>query len=461
MSVTLNLDQKIQDYLQEKVLQIKADYAEIRAEQAENTTIIYKGKEPELISTPFSLGFFVRVLINGSWGVTTFTDIDQLDKKIAQAQVAAKLQGKGRVILAVVESAKVVIEPVISKDFRLVPLQQKVALVSRYNKVLLTAAPNIQTTNTYYLDASITKFFVNSEGSKIYQKRPYIRLNCTALARVDGIVEGYRKSVGHIGGFEIVEGLEDEMVKVAKQAQQLAGCPRVKSGKYSAILDPLMAGTFAHEAFGHFSEADHQYESPKLLKQMKLGKKLGSQQVNIVDDPNLEGGWGNFTYDDEGVQAKKIALLTSGVITGRLHSRETAGKLNEIPNGHARADGFSSRPIVRMSNTYFLPGQFSLKELIKDTQKGILVVNWMAGMTALEDFTFTALYGVMIENGKLTQQVRGVKLMGNVFDTLKNIDAVSNDFQHDQGTCGKLGQSIPVGSGGGYVRINNITLGGA
>jgi len=143
-----------------------------------------------------------------------------------------------------------------------------------------------------------------------------------------------------------------------------------------------------------------------------------------------------------------------------LHSLETAAVLNELPNGRARADGFSKRPIPRMSNTFFVAGKYTRQELIKSIDKGILVVSWIAGMTAMEQFTFTGLYGVMIEKGKMAGKVRGVKLSGNVFETLKNIDGVSNDFQLDAGTCGKMGQNMSVGSGGAYVRIHKVSVGG-
>ena len=114
-----------------------------------------------------------------------------------------------------------------------------------------------------------------------------------------------------------------------------------------------------------------------------------------------------------------------------------------------------------MSNTFFERGKSDLDDMIQSTKKGILVINWLAGMTALESFTFTAMYGIMIENGKLTHKVRGVKLLGNIFETLKNIKGVSNDFAHDLGTCGKMGQYMPVGSGGAYVLMENVTVGGA
>lgn len=460
MASKITLDSKLQNLLAETVRKIKADYAEIRAEEALSTLVVFRGEEPDLISEPSALGFFVRVKVNGSWGIATFNDILLIKQKIDEAVSFAKLQGPGQVVLAGPVKSKDVVDVPFKKDFRKIPLFQKVALVKNYNQLLLKGARGVQTSFIVYEDRFLTKYFVNSNGSRVLQTRPYVRVSFRSIAQKNGVIEIYRGSAGHLGGFEAVEGLDSEMVKAAKEAVALTRVPKVSGGIYTAIVDPLMAGTFAHEAFGHLSEADHQYEDPKLLEQMKIGRKLGGDKVTIVDDPGIPGGWGNYCYDDEGVKAEKVYLMSRGVITGRLHSLETAGKLGEVPNGRARADGFSSKPIVRMSNTFFEPGKENLKDMISSTKKGILVINWLGGMTALENFTFTAMYGVMIENGKLTQKVRGVKLLGNVFETLKNIDGVSSDFMTDQGTCGKDGQSMPVGSGGGYVRINKITVGG-
>ncbi len=453
-----SIDKKLQQLLNEKVLIIKADYAEIRAELIASTSVVFRGPDPELISQPETLGFFVRVLVNGSWGVATFTDIEQLDQKIDQALTFAKLSN-GNVTLA---NTPVITDEVIPKfpdDFREVPLSQKVDLVKSYNQIILET-PGIETTTIVYNDLYIVKYFVNSKGSQIYQARPYIRLSVEAVAKNKGEIESSRETVGAQGGYGVVLDHESLMKKVAGNAIDLARAPKVKAGIYTVILDPAIAGTFAHEAFGHFSEADHQYENPDLLRQMEIGKKLGTDVVSISDDPNLESGWGNFLYDDEGVKAERVELLKNGVIAGRLHSLETAGALKEAVNGRARADGSSSPPLVRMSNTFFEKGTSDLEEMIKSTNKGILAVDWLAGMTALESFTFTAAYGVMIENGKLTNKVKGVKLMGNIFETLKNIESVSSDFVLDQGFCGKGGQRMPVGSGGAYVKIKDMTIGG-
>lgn len=453
-------DSKIQDQLVSAVSKIQADYAEIRAESSQSTRVSFKGKNPELIAQPDSVGFFIRVLINGSWGIATFSDINLLKQKLAQAIEFAKLQGQGDIFLGEPSSNKATILGSLKTDFRTVPLSKKVALVKHYSGLLWSAGKTIQTTNISYSDNYLTKLFVNSHGARVFQERPYIKLGYRAMAKVGDVIEMFRGSTGQIGGYEVVERLDQNIKKVSSEAVIQAKAPKVKSGKYTVILDPFMAGTFAHEAFGHLSEADHQYESPKLLEQMAVGKKLGTDKVTIVDDPSFPNGWGNYVYDDEGMLARKVSLLTSGVITGRLHSLETSAKLKEFPNGHARADGYLSKPIIRMSNTYFESGKDKFKELVSSTKHGILVVDWLAGMTAMENFTFTGMYGVMIENGKLTGRVRGVKLAGNVFETLNNIDGVSDDFGLDDGMCGKNGQSMPVGSGGAYVRVQNTVVGG-
>ncbi len=148
-------------------------------------------------------------------------------------------------------------------------------------------------------------------------------------------------------------------------------------------------------------------------------------------------------------------------MVGRLHSRETAGKMGEKPTGNAHALSYSNPPIVRMSNTYLEPDKSTLDELIKDIKLGILTFSWFGGSTSYEMFTFTAGWGRMIRDGQLAEVVRDVKLTGNIFKTLRSIEGVSSDLEWDAGYCGKGGQSgLPNATGGPFVRIRGVTVGG-
>jgi TldD protein len=228
------------------------------------------------------------------------------------------------------------------------------------------------------------------------------------------------------------------------------------------ILDPVLAGVFVHEAFGHLSEADFLYENERMREIMVLGRRFGGPHLNIVDGAAVLGLRGSYKYDDEGTPATKTYLIREGKLVGRLHSRETAAKMNEKPTGNARAISYRFPPIVRMTNTYIEPKSATFDELIHDIKEGIYVKNWYGGTTSMEMFTFSAGEAYMIRNGRVEEMLKPVVLTGNIFTTLKNIDAIGGDLGWNQGGgCGKEDQSpLPVSNGSPHIRIQNCLVGG-
>ncbi|MBN2233499.1 MAG: TldD/PmbA family protein, partial [Deltaproteobacteria bacterium] len=249
---------------------------------------------------------------------------------------------------------------------------------------------------------------------------------------------------------------------MSQNAVNLLAAPQAPGGEYTVVLDPILAGVFVHEAFGHLSESDFVYENDHMREIMTLGKEFGHPILNIVDSAAWEGLRGSFKYDDEGTPSHKTYLIREGKLVGRLHSRETAAKMGEQPTGNARAINYRHPPIVRMTNTYIEPGTTSFEEMIADIKEGIYAKNWYGGTTSMEMFTFSAGEAYMIRNGKIAEAIRPVMLTGNVFTTLKNIDAIGNDLDMNQGGgCGKGGQSpLPVSNGSPHIRIQRCLVGG-
>jgi len=227
------------------------------------------------------------------------------------------------------------------------------------------------------------------------------------------------------------------------------------------VLDPILAGVFCHEAFGHLSEADFISENDRMREIMVLGKRFGGKHLNIVDGAAVPGLRGSFAYDEEGVAAHKTDLIREGVLVGRLHSRETAARMGEKPTGNARAINYQFPPIVRMTNTFIEPHQATFEEIVSEIKDGIYCKNWYGGMTSMEMFTFSAGEAYRIRNGKVEELLRPVVLSGNLFETLKNIDAIGNDVDMNQGGgCGKGGQSpLAVSNGSPHIRIRECLVG--
>jgi TldD protein len=453
----------VRDLLTEALKGHRADYVEVRVEDGESTGITFRGKELEDIGRTAFVGGNARALVNGAWGFVSFNDLHSLRDKVAMAVRQARIAGGGKSALAEVPPVIEVVPLSIAKDPAQVPLSEKVRLLEDYNQIIWSVSPKIQTSVIRYSDMKKTVYFANSQGSYIEQGKMDITAHLSALAREGSDVQQGLLSKGSGRDFSIVEGLHSEVEKTAKRAVELLSAQPVKGGEYTVILDPKLAGVFAHEAFGHLSEADHVYENEKLKEIMILGKRFGRDHLNIVDGAAVPGLRGSFKYDDEGTPAHKTYLIKDGILVGRLHSRETAGKMGETTTGNARAINYLHRPIVRMTNTYIEPGSVSFDDMTADIKLGVYAVDYYGGQTGMEMFTFTAGQGYMIRQGKIAEPVRNVTLTGNVFTTLMNIDAIGNDLVMVEGGggCGKGDQMpLPVSDGSPHIRITRCVVGG-
>jgi len=320
-------------------------------------------------------------------------------------------------------------------------------------------------TQASYQDEVSEVWYVNSEGTVLFQLRPEVTVSGTATARRNGTIEKGLESIGLRKGWDSVHGLEERFRTVARRAVALLDAPRVQGGAYPVILDNELAGVFVHEAFGHLSEADFVYENPQAREMMTLGRRFGTPVLNVGDNGAAAGLRGTLPFDDEGTATQDTPLIKDGILVGRLHSRETAAALGERPTGNARAISFRHPPIVRMTNTYIAPGPGggSFDDLIKDVKLGVYACGAFGGQTMLENFSFTAAWGHMIRDGHVAELVKDVVLAGNLFQTLDRIDHIAGDFTWNQvgGGCGKGGQfPLPVTEGAPHVRIEQALVGG-
>ena len=438
-----------------------ADYIEAHFEESQYSSISYRGKQLESISKTISIGGNVRALVKGGWGFVSFNDLNNLQDKVVLAVKQASFVGKE--VSQFVES-KPIVETVVAKIVEnpaLIPLSEKKQLLDEYNDAIWSTS-GIQTSNLGYGDSHRKTVFLNSTGSFITQERADVTLRAVAIAAKDGEVQQAGLSEGSRDDFRPMRKLHKDIKKLAQCAVDMLTVPTIKGGPYTVVLDPILAGVFVHEAFGHLSESDFVYENERMKEIMTLGKVFGGPHLNIIDSASKPRLRGSFKYDDEGTPAKKNYLIREGKLTGRLHSRETAAKMKERPTGNARAINYRHPPIVRMTNTYIEPRDCSFEDMIADIKEGVYAKNWYGGQTSMEMFTFSSGETYMIRNGKIAEMVRPVMLSGNVFNTLMNIDAIGNDLAMNQGGgCGKGGQSpLPVGNGSPHIRIRQCLVGG-
>ncbi len=237
----------------------------------------------------------------------------------------------------------------------------------------------------------------------------------------------------------------------------LANAVDVEPGEYTCVLSPITTAMFAHESFGHKSEADFMLNDPVLREEWTMGKKVGSDAVSICDSGDLPNH-GYIPYDDEGTKARETWLITDGVLTGRLHDSFSAAALSEELTGNCRAQDYRNRPMVRMTNTFLKAGKDSFEDIIADTKDGIYVY-MVANGTGSATFVMNATVCYRIRDGKICEPLRVHMLTGSVFQTLFDIDRVGSDFElFDSYTCGKWNQSVRVSAGGPSIRVRKLTV---
>lgn len=441
----------------------RVDYLAIRLESAEGTDVLLRGNKIETLSEGISIGGQVRACHKGGWGFASFNQLATLADRIEEAITAARLVGDEETLLAEIPIRQDICSiPITGTDPRHIPLCQKKALCLHYGDILRSVDPRIATISVRYGDTAQWAILATSEGTLIEQSWVDMEMRFAATARDGETVQTGRETTGSRKAYEDLTGLDQQVRHAAQRAVDSLALPPVRGNTYTVVIDPILSGLFVHEAFGHLSEADMAYENPDLLEVMSIGRRFGPKNLQIFDGAAPEGHRGSYFYDDEGTPATTTQLIQDGVLVGRLHSRETAGKLEEAPTGNARCLNYHFPPIVRMTNTWIERGDTPVQDLFNDIKEGVYARNWLGGMTNGEMFTFTAGEAWMIRNGEIAEPVRDVTLSGNAFKTLADIEAIGDDFFWDEsGGCGKGGQSgLPVGCGGPSLRIRDVVVGG-
>lgn len=442
---------------------LDAEYFDIRYETKQVARVVMSKGEVKSYGSNIGDGYVLRVLKDGALASVSFTRPEQAAAAVKKALENASVLASGHGTKRRIAPSPVVKETVkarLEEDPRTVSLPEKLDLTRRYSELLL-AQPSIANVDIEYTDVSRDKYFLNSEGSEINEELVTTRLSGSIVAQEGSLTQPVRVSFGGSNGFQKVRNREDEALEKARIAAGLLKAEPVTAGTYRMVLNPGMAGVFTHEAFGHFSEADIVRDLPSLREKMQIGTPLGVDFLNIIDDATLPGQLGYYKYDDEGVAVRRTHLMTNGVLTARLHDRFTAADFGEPLSGHAIAEDYSYAPIVRMGNIFIQPGQYSLEELLAAMDDGLYIGEPMGGQTSGENFTFGANYGYHVKNGKIAGMIRDINIVGNLYQTLKNVVMIGSDFVlKESGGCGKGQTNIRSCFGGPHVYFKDLTVGG-
>lgn len=322
----------------------------------------------------------------------------------------------------------------------------------------------IQQVSLTYSDKKKDIEIINESGSLLQENRIYTVLFIEITAKKDNIIQSARKPFGALGGFEFLERLDFNAIAVemVEKLLELIASPALKAAPMSVVLSSSAGGTMIHEAVGHGLEADLVYESMSVYKD-RLNQKVASSKINVVDDATRPKMRGSFAFDDEGSTSQNTLLIDNGILKNYMFDKTYAKLAGLQTTGNSRRESYRFAPIVRMSNTYILPGNDAPQDIIASVDKGLFVKHMGGGQVnpVTGDFVFEVNEGYMIENGKIKNMVRGATLTGNGPKVLEDIDMVGSDFGTEVGTCGKGGQGVPVTDGEPTIRIPSILVGGS
>jgi len=349
-----------------------------------------------------------------------------------------------------------------SMDFD-VPVEKKIELLLRANEEARSHGDRIKQVTVVLRDSIQEVTIVNTNGDIIEDVRPRVVFYTLVVASDGRVLQTGYEPVGHLGDYSLFEKYPPEKIAklAAERALKMLKAKPAPAGKFTVVISSKAGGTMIHEAVGHGLEADLANQGLSVYSD-KIGQKVASELITVIDDGTMPGKYGSSGYDDEGVPTQKNILIENGILRGFMCDLTEAMKSGEFSTGNGRRQSYMHVPIPRMTNTYIAPGDTDPEEIIKDTKNGILVVKMGGGQvnTVNGDFIFEVSEGYLIENGEVTEPIRGVSLIGNGPKVLQQIDAVGNDLGFAIGTCGKDGQGVPVSDGLPTIRIPEITVGG-
>jgi len=435
-------------------------YYDIRQVTGEVTHIDIDNSVVESAGTSFFNKAILRVLAGTGWGVLqidnyspcTGRKFDELLKK------AARLARITEEPVSLAEAPRGLrAGPSLREDPRDVSIEEKSTLLSEIEKS--ATRPEVVNRRAGYIERFEQVRFSDSSGNEISFETCRSGFNILAVASRNGSIQmGYEREHA-INGFNL-RHRQEKGKEAADIAVALLDATAAKGGKMQAVLDPELAGVFAHEAVGHASEGDLVQEGSSILKG-KIGERIGNDTLTIVDDPGLHE-FGFDPVDAEGVGVARTEIIRNGVINAFLHSRESLAAVgNGIP-GHARAMP-GEPPLVRMSNTFIGNGDSTKEEIFAECKNGIFLAGSRGGQVdpGRGIFQFNAEYGYLIQNGECTKMVRDVSLTGEILTTLHGIVLCGNDRKMSPGYCGKGGQSVPVSDGAPHILLNDAVVGGS
>ena len=458
------LEKELQLSLINRALAKGGEYADVFVEFRKHTSLVLEDRKLEKIATGSESGAGIRLITGGKTAYAFSNDLSGGALLQAASEVSRVPEDKALPPVMDLRSSRPSVHFPIKLSPDDVPVEQKISLVRNADAAARSFDSRIKQVTVIYRDSLQRVRIATSDGFMSEDDRIYTTLVIQVVAGQEDIIQTAYESAGGLTGFELFENnvIETLSLKAAKRAVMMLTARKAPGGRMPAVISSSAGGTMIHEAIGHGLEADLSQQGLSVFSN-KLGSQVASKLITVVDDSTLPGKRGSFRFDDEGTSSQRTVLVENGVLKSYMYDRLSAMKDRTSSTGNGRRESYQHRPIPRMTNTFILEGRTPSEQILRSTDRGLLVEKMGGGQvnTVTGDFVFEVQEGYLIEKGSRGEPVRGATLTGNGLQVLQTIDMVGDDLGFSIGTCGKDAQGVPVTDAMPTLRIPEIIVGGA
>jgi len=451
-------------------LERRADRADLFFEYATSDSVVLEEGLVKSADRHLAQGVGVRVQVGEHQGYAHTDEISLESLKLAARTARAISEQPGTAGAVAVHGGAAPPHDLypVAQPATEVPVERKVALLDAIDAYARRLDPRVRQVMASVICQHRVVLMAASDGTLVGDVRPLVRLNVQVIA---ADASGKRREVGYQGmggryGLDRLldpsswHALVEEAVRVATLNLEAVPCP---AGTLDVVLGPGWPGILLHEAIGHGLEGDFNRKKTSAFSD-RVGQRVATPGVTVIDDGTLPERRGSLNVDDEGTATQRTVLIEDGILGGYLQDRLNARLMGVTPTGNGRRESYAHLPMPRMTNTFMLAGKDDPEEILRSVSKGIYAVSFSGGQVDITSgkFVFSASEAYQIENGRLGAPVKGATLIGNGPDVLLRVSRIGNDLalDHGVGTCGKDGQSVPVGVGMPTLRVDGLTVGG-
>ncbi len=457
------IDDSILEKALRKTISRGADYADVFVEARKTFSVQHEDGKLEKISRGIDSGVGIRLIYKGHtfYGYTNEISKDSI-YELAETVSRAVVHDERDITISIRRLKPMVVSPIQIEPFD-VTTDKKVELTKRADEIARKYSNKIKQVLSIYRDSVQSVKIISSRGEIAEDTRVYILALVQVVAADNGEIQTGYEPVGGLIGFEIFKDTPIELIAemASRRAITMLMARKAPGGRMPVVISSEAGGTMIHEAIGHGLEADLAGEGLSVFSG-KIGQRVASELITVVDDATIPNKRGSFSFDDEGVPAQRTVLVEKGILKGYMYDMLNAIKQGKTSTGNGRRESYQHRPIPRMTNTIILPGEHNPDEIVQSIDRGLFVKKMGGGQvnTVNGDFVFEVQEGYLIVDGEIGEPVRGATLTGNGPEILNSIDMIGTDLGFSIGTCGKDGQGVPVSDAMPTVRIPHMVVGG-